>query len=132
MKRIYYFLVNCGKVIFVWAVLFIISISFYSLTIKGKVNYGNRCYHNFDDSFIIEYKYDGIEMKNGYLECNTYYLQYNSSLSENENLLFLISLAKLFYDNEVSTNVHVIIKNNNYQVLSTIVDYKVSYTISLI
>ena len=49
---------------------------------------------------------------------------------EKQNVNFLVSIAKLLSDNKVNIDVHVIIKNNDSQIIATIVDYKVSYTIS--
>ena len=132
MKKLYYFFVKSGEILFIWSLLLIISITIYSLTIRGKVNYGNRCYANIDDTFIKEYKYEKIELENSNLECNTYYLMYTSLLDEANNLKFLLSLSKLLIDNNINLNMHVIIKGDNYQMLSTIVDYKVSYVISQI
>ena len=43
-KRVYKILVNLGKITLLVNVLFVLSIVFQSLTIKGKVNYGDRCY----------------------------------------------------------------------------------------
>ena len=53
-------------------------------------------------------------------------------LDETDNLTFLVSLSKLFYDNNIGSDIHIIIKNEDYQMISTIVDYKVSYIKSLI
>ena len=132
MKFIYRFIVNVGKVIFIWGFLLVVSISCYSLTIKGKVNYGDRCNEIIDDTFLKEYKYDGVELVDGKLECNTYYVNYISNLDEEANIVFLVSLAKIFYDNNENSDIHVIIESDNYQILSTIVNYQVSYTISFI
>ena len=41
-------------------------------------------------------------------------------------------LSKLFYDNDTSIDIHVTIHNDEYQILSTIIDYKISYTKTLI
>ena len=73
-----------------------------------------------------------MKLNNNKLVCNTYYLEYETKLKEEENVLFLSSLSKLLYDNDVDTNIHVIMKNDDYQIIATIVDYKVSYTISII
>ena len=132
MKRLYYFFVNAGKVAFLSTLLLVISVSLYSLTIKGKVNYGNRCYVSFDTELIDKYEYNGIRLLSSYLECNTCYLEYSSDLNEENNLLFLASLSKLFRDNDVDSNFHIIIKTNDYQILSTIVNYNISYTKTLI
>ena len=130
MKKLYYFFVKSGKILFIWSLLTIISITFQSLTIKGKVNYGGRCYQEINDNFVKEYEYEGIDFISGKLECNTYYLIYNSNLNEEENLKFLVSLSKLFVDNNEDINIHVVIKCEDYQMLSTIVDYKLSYVVS--
>lgn len=132
MKRIYYFLVNSGKVLFIWMILSVLSVSLYSFTIKGKVNYGDRCYQFFDQTCIKNYQYEGVELQSSNLECNTYYLSYKSVLEEKENLVFLASLSKLLSDNKINVDVHIIIKCDNYQILSTIVDYQISYVKSLI
>lgn len=130
MKKIYYFLVRCGEIIFVWSLIFIISISLQSIVIKRQINYGKRCYQVFNDDFIKEYEYSGITLNYGYTKCNTYYLEYISENEEKQNVNFLVSIAKLLSDNKVNIDVHVIIKNNDSQIIATIVDYKVSYTIS--
>lgn len=130
MKKIYYFLVKGGEIIFIWSLIFIVSITLQSVVIKGQVNYGDRCYKSFEDDFIKEYKYDGVSLNYGYLKCNTYYLEYTSDNSEKQNLNFLISIAKLLSDNNVDIDVHVIIKNKDSQIMATIVDYQVSYTVS--
>lgn len=132
MKKLYYFFVNSGKIVFVWTLLLTTSVSLYSLTIKGKVNYGGRCYQNFDDSIIRNMNYKNVKFENGYLACNTYYLEYTSTLSEDNNVIFLVSLSKLLSDNNIDCNIHVVIKNEEYQILSTIVDYQVSYTKTLV
>ena len=130
MKKLYYFFVKCGEILFIWSLLVIISISIQSLTIKGEVNYGDRCYQDFDDELIKKYEYEGVIYKEGNLSCNTYYLTYNSNLQEQQNLRFLISLSKLLLDNNIKLNFHVVIQCDEYQMLSTIVDYKVSYVTS--
>lgn len=130
MRKLYYFFVNSGKVVFIWLIMLIVSICLYSLSIKGKVNYGNRCYVQFNDDVIANYNYDGIMLESANLQCNTYYLQYSSSLNENENLLFLARITKLLYDEDITINVHVIINTKDYVMISTIVDYKISYTTS--
>ena len=130
MKKLYYFFVKIGKITFVWALLVIISISINSLTIKGKVNYGERCYQDFDDSIIKTYSYEGVKLNKGVLECNTYYLNYVSLLQEEENLRFLISISKLLIENKIEINMHIFIKCEEYQMIATIVDYKVSYVTS--
>ena len=132
MKKIYYFLVKSGEVLFIWSVLFILSISFYSFTIKGKVNYGDRCYQKLNDDALINYDYDGIILKSGSLECNTLYLEYDSKLNEKENLRFLVSLSKIAHDSNTDVDMHIIIKAEDYQILSSIVDYQVSYIKSVI
>ena len=132
MRKLYYFFVNGGKVICIWAFMFVLSITFQSLVIKGKVDYGNRCTQVFNDEFIVEYEYEGILLKEGKLECNTYYLQYQTQLVEEKNIMFLSSISKLFYDNNVNCNIHIILQNSDYQIIATIVDYKVSYIKSLI
>ena len=132
MKKLYYFFVYCGEILFIWSIIFIISISLQSISIKGQVNYGDRCYASFNDNFIKEYDYEGVILTSNKLKCNTYYLEYNSELNEQENLIFLLSLSKLFSDNSININTHLIIKNENYQILATIVDYQVTYTKSII
>lgn len=132
MKKLYYFFVKSGEVLFIWSLLVILSITMQSLTIKGKVNYGQRCYQSIDTSFIQKYEYIGVELKSDILECNTYYLTYSSALDENDNLRFLVSLSKLLSDNKIDINMHVTIRCEEYQMLSTIVDYKVSYVTSQI
>ena len=132
MRKLYYFFVIGGKVLFVWMIMFILSISLYSLSIKGKVNYGNRCRVEMDDEVLARYSHEGIELVTSEIKCNTQYLEYRSLLSEKENSLFLVSLAKLMYDEKITLNVHVIIKCDGYQMISTIVDYNVSYTKSYI
>lgn len=132
MKKLYYFFVNCGKVIFIWMIMLLVSVSLNSVVTKGKVNYGNRCYQSFDDNFVRAYQYSGTALNYGKLECNTYYLEYETTLEESENITFLVSLSKLFYDNSINCNIHVILKGEGYQVLSTIVDYQVTYTKSII
>ena len=132
MKKLYYFFVYAGEVLFIWSVIFILSISFQSLVIKGKVEYGKRCYQNFNDEFVRLYEYKDITLERGTLKCNTYYLEYNSELTEEENVIFLVSLSKLFKDNNIDSDIHVTIINNNFQIMSTIVNYQVSYTKSII
>lgn len=132
MKKLYYLFVCLGKIITIWSVMLIISVSGVSISSKGKVNYGDRCTQNFNDGFIKKFKYEGNNLSYDKLECNTYYLEYTSILTEEENIIFLTSISKLFYDNDVDCNLHIIIKSNEYQILSTIVDYKVNYTITLI
>lgn len=132
MKNIYYFLVSSGKVLFIWMVLLVVSVSIHSITIKGKVNYGERCYQSIRGDVIKKYSYDGTNLTHESLDCNTYYLEYTSTLNEKENILFLASLSKLLSDNDIDCNVHVIIKCEDYQLLSTIVDYQISYTKSII
>ena len=132
MKKIYTFLIKSGKVVFTWMILLVLSVSLYSFTIKGKVNYGDRCYVKLDDMSIKEYSYDGVKLLNGYLGCNTYYLEYESELDEKQNLLFLGALTKHLYDNNIDNNIHLIIKCKEYQMISTIVDYNITYTKSII
>ena len=132
MRKLYYFFVYAGEVIFIWSVIFILSISLQSIVIKGKVEYGGRCYQAFDDVFINTYQYEGVMLNRGGLKCNTYYLEYESTLTEEENLVFLVSISRLFKEHEVNSNIHVTITNDNFQIMSTIVGYKVSYTKSII
>jgi hypothetical protein len=113
-------------------IITIASISLISVSNKGKVDYGGRCYQSFDDSFVETYGYLGIELKDNKLVCNTYYLEYESVLNERENILFLNSISKLFYDNSIDCNIHIILKTNQFLILSTIIDYKVSYTTTTI
>lgn len=112
--------------------LLIISISLISLTMKGKVNYGGRCTTKIDENIILNHNYKDIILTSNYLGCNTYYLEYNSDLEEKENIIFLASLSKLLSDNNININMHVIIKNQNYQLIATIVDYNISYVKTLI
>ena len=130
MRKLYYFFVTGGKVICIWALIFIISITCQSVVIKGKVDYGNRCIQSFDDNFVLEYKYKGTELRSQKLECNTYYLEYQTELDEKQNILFLSTLSKLFYDHGIDCDIHLILIHKNYQMIATIVDYKVSYIVS--
>lgn len=132
MRYIYSFFVKSGKILFTWMILLFLSISLYSLTIKGKTNYGNRCYVNIDDSIIKEYEYDGVILLSCYLGCNTYYLEYESVLDEDKNVIFLSALTKHLLDNNIDNDTHVIIKCKDYQIMSTIVDYNITYTKSII
>ena len=132
MKKLYYFFVTGGKVLFIWMIMLILSISLYSLSIKGKVDYGNRCKFEMGDEVLAQYSHERIELIASEIKCNTQYLEYRSLLSEKENSLFLVSLAKLMYDEKITLNVHVIIKCDDYQMISTIVDYNVSYIKSYI
>lgn len=128
MKRVYYFFVNCGEVVFIWSLIFIISISLQSVVIRGQINYGERCYQTFNDEFIKNYNYDGITLNYGRINCNTYYLEYSSVLEEKQNLNFLVSISKLLHDYNVDIDTHIIIKNEHMQILATIVNYQVTYT----
>ena len=130
MRKLYYFFVNLGKIIFIWSIMFVISISAQSFTRKGQVDYGGRCYQNFSDEVIKKYSYNGIVLTSGKLQCNTYYLEYTTNLEKEKNIIFLSSLAKLLYDNNIDCNIHVILNGNGYQMLSTIIDNYVSYNIS--
>ena len=132
MRKLYYFFVSAGEVIFVWSLIFILSVTLQSVVIKGKVDYGGRCYSEFNDEFIISFDYNGIVLKNGYLECNTYYLVYETDLNENDNIIFLASIAKLFKDNDIDINIHVMLINKEYQIIATIVDYQVNYVKSIL
>ena len=132
MKKLYYLFVCIGKIITIWTIMLIVSISGVSIVSKGKVNYGDRCNQSFNDEFIKNYEYTGNELNSSVLACNTYYLEYTTVLSEEENVLFLTSLAKLFYDNYINANIHIILRSKEYQILSTIVEYQVNYTITLI
>ena len=130
MRKLYYFFITAGKFITIFTFLVLISVCLQSVVLKGKVDYGGRCYQNFNDEFLKDYSYSNIKLSSSNLICNTYYLEYETTLNEKESILFLTSLSKLFYDNNVNCNTHVVLINNNdqYQILSTIVDYKVSYT----
>lgn len=130
--RIYKFFIKSGQVAFIWVILFVISISLYSITIKGKVNYGDRCYQSINEDVIKSYQYEGVLLNNGYLACNTYYLEYKSELEEKDNVIFLAAVAKLLSDNDITCDMHIIIKCKDYQIIATIVDYNISYTKSLI
>lgn len=132
MKKLYYFFVYAGEVLFIWSIIFILSISFQSIVIKGKVEYGERCNQSFNDEFIRLYDYNGITFNRGILKCNTYYLDYNSELNEEENVIFLVSVSKLFKDNNINSDIHVTITNKDFQIMATIVDYQVSYIKSII
>ena len=127
MKRLYYFFVMCGKALFVTFILFVISLSLYSLNIKGKVSYGDRCTINFDDEEIVNIEYTDISMTSHYLECNTYYLNYKTSLAEKEIIKFMAYLCTILRDNNITANFHLIIISSEYQYMATIVDYQISY-----
>ena len=132
VKKTYKLLVNLGKIFFIWFLLFIISISINSFTIKGKANYGNRCNNSMNLSIFDNYKYKSINLISRYSECNTTYLEYESELNENDNIVFLVSLSKLLIDKNFNSDIHIIIRCREYQIIATIVDYRVSYIKSLI
>ena len=113
MKKLYYFFVYAGEVLFVWSIIFVLSISFQSVVIKGKVEYGERCNQSFNDEFIRLYDYKGITFNHGILKCNTYYLDYNSELNEEENVVFLVSVS-IAIKNSSLFNSTIIILSKQY------------------
>ena len=132
MKIIYKIFVNGGKFIVISLFLLVISISLTSFTTKGEVIYGGRCNMTLNDQIITTYTHPNLKLTSNYLGCNTYYLEYDSSLKEKDNILFLASLSKLLSDNDIEIDTHVIIKCEEYQLMATIVDYNISYTKSII
>ena len=128
MKKIYYFFVNSGKVLFIFSFLFLVAISVNSYTIKGKVNYGNRCYVSMDENIVKKFLYEGVDLVDYYLECNTLYLSYDSKLSENKEIIFLASLSKFLSDNNLECDVQVRVNNKEHLLLATIINYQISYT----
>lgn len=128
MKKIYYFFVNSGKVLFIYSVLFLVAISLNSFAIKGEINYGNRCIANFNKEIIKEFSYEGVELSFYSLECNTYNLRYISRLSEEKEILFLASLSKFLSDKDIKSDIRLSVINDNHLLLASIVNYQISYT----
>ena len=119
--------IKLGKIVFVINLLILISIISQSLTIRGKTNYGDRCYLDGNYDFINEYKYNGISLKDASLKCNTYYLMYDSYLDNKDNILFLNSLSKLLQENNTNIDLHVSIVNNDSQIIASVKDYSINY-----
>jgi len=126
-NKIYKVFVKLGKIFFTINVLIVTSIIIQSFTIKGKANYGDRCYLSDSYEFIDKYKYEGINLKEANLKCNTYYLRYESRLDNKENILFLNSLSKLLQENNTNIDLQVYIVNNDSQIIASVVDYSINY-----
>ena len=127
MKRVYYFFVKSGQFIFISLILLTVSISLLAWKSKGIVNYGNRCYQSIDYEVIERFQYKDTSLNNIFLECNTLYLEYTNDLDEKENKLFLAALTKYEKDNNIQCQLQVTIKCKDYQILSSIVNYQISY-----
>ena len=129
MKRVF---INIGKIFFVFDVLSIISLILCSVIARGKVDYGGRCYVEYNFEKVKEYSFEGIELIEEELKCNTYVISYKSKLTKEGNILFLNDLAKILYENEIDSDVNVTIVSINHQIIASIVDYKINYVESKI
>ena len=132
MRKLYLLIVKFGKIFFIVDILVITSIIAHSFAIKGNVDYGDRCYINYDFSVVDNYKFNGITLVDSELKCNTYMMNYKSKLDSKSNILFLNDLAKILYENEIDSDVNVTIVSINHQIIASIVDYKINYVESKI
>ena len=132
MKKLYLGIIKIGKIFVLVDLLIIISVVIQSFSIKGKVNYGNRCYISYDFTPVTNYTFEGIELVSSELKCNTFVINYKSVLDNKSNILFLNDLSKVLYENNIESDVNVTIVSINHQIIASIVDYKVNYVESLI
>ena len=127
MKKLYLILVKAGKIFLLTDLLIVMAIVIHSFSIKGKVNYGDRCYVSYDFNTIINYEFEGITLVSNELKCNTFVMFYKSKLDSKSNILFLNDLAKLLYENDIECDVNVTIVSPTHQIIASIVDYKINY-----
>jgi hypothetical protein len=127
MKRVF---INIGKIFFVFDVLSIISLILCSVITRGKVDYGGRCYVEYNFEKVKEYSFEGIELIEEELKCNTYVISYKSKLTKEGNILFLNDISRLLYEENIDNDVNINIVSLNHQIIASIVDYKINYVIS--
>lgn len=132
MKTIYKILWKSGAVLLILTIMFVGAISLFSLSQKGKIYYGNRCYLSLDtraidylnQEEIIAYDYD--------FACNTLYLDLNvdEKISKDSSKALLVRISTYYKSIDFNINTQISLKGNNYLILASLVNEEVSLSIS--
>jgi hypothetical protein len=127
LKKTYSFCVNLGKSIFILITLFVLSTVLISVKEKGNIYYGNRCSATLDNRAINFLKKENLISYDYELNCNTLFLELiteNNCSLENHKAL-LVRIANYYKEINFDINIQITLKNDNYLVLASIVNYEV-------
>lgn len=132
LSKIWNFSVKAGLSLFVLSIMFLSSIVLVSITQKGKIYYGDRCYAFIEEKVISYLNQDEVISYDYDFACNTLYLDLtlNENITKEGAKTLLVRLSSYYDEIEYNVDTQITLKGNDYLILATLIDKEITMSIT--